>query len=100
MKRPGWVAFAAVISITVGVFYILASLGEFSDSHFIVQTSYGSYNLWHHHLFWWGVWDMTIGIIAVIAGFSIWRGGAFGLFVGLTGAGFGALRWLFYIPAA
>ena len=43
---------------------------------------------------------MVIGIIALYAGFSILRGGAFGLITGFAFAVLGIIRWLFYIPVS
>ena len=43
---------------------------------------------------------MIIGAMALYAGFSLLRGGAFGLLAGLIFAMLGVIRWLFYIPVS
>jgi len=48
----------------------------------------------------WGIIDLIIGLIALYAGASILRGGAFGWIVGYTFAALGVIRWLFYIPVS
>ena len=48
----------------------------------------------------WGVLDAIIAFIALYAGIDILRGGAYGLVMGYLFAILGAIRWLFFIPAA
>lgn len=100
VRRPGWVTFAAVISFIVGVFYALIALSEYANSLWIYgNVSSHVYNLNGSHLLWWAIFDTIIAVLAIGAGLSLLRGGFFGLVVALTGAGFSALRWLFYIPS-
>jgi hypothetical protein len=92
------VTFAAVVSLFVGAYYILVALTEFSNSYwFYNDHALYVYDLAGQHLFWWGIFDSIIAALAIAAGISIWRGGAFGLVMGLSAAGFSAIRWLFYI---
>jgi len=100
LHRPGWVTFAAVASFVVGVYYVLIALSEFANSYWIYSNIPSHvYSLAGSHLFWWGIFDSIIAAISIVAGFSLLRGGFYGLIIALTGAGFSALRWLFYIPA-
>jgi hypothetical protein len=95
------VVFAAVVTFASAVSYALWALTEFSNSTWVVTTVNGyTYNLFHSHYLWWGIFDLTIAVIAVIAGVSMLRGGAFGLIMGFTGASISLVRWLFYIPVA
>jgi len=48
----------------------------------------------------WGVLDLIVALIALYAGMSLLRGGAFGLVMGYLFAGLTAIRWLVVIPAA
>lgn len=100
MRRPGWTTFAAVITFVVAGIHALISLTEFANSTWFFHTPYQTYNLWNSHMFWWGVFDVAIAVIALVAGLSLLGGGVFGLVTGLCGAAFGALRWLYYIPAS
>src|SRR5437588_2332695 len=92
LHRPGWVTFAAVASFLVGVYYILIALSEFSNSYWIYSNLPNNvYSLAGSHLFWWGIFDSIIAAFAILAGFSLLRGGVTGLIIGFTGAGFSAL---------
>jgi hypothetical protein len=46
----------------------------------------------------WGILDLLVGAIAIFAGFSVLRGGAFGQVMGLSIAGLSAIRWFFFLP--
>ena len=98
-RRPGWVTFAAVMTFIAAVGYALVSLTEFANSRWFLTVNGQTYSLFHAHFFWWGLIDAAIAVIAVAAGLSLLRGGFFGLVMGFIGAGFGMIRWMFYIPA-
>jgi hypothetical protein len=57
-------------------------------------------NLVYANFVFWGILDLIIALLALIAGIDILRGGAFGLAMGYIFAVVGAIRWLFVIPAA
>jgi hypothetical protein len=46
----------------------------------------------------WGFIDLLVGVVAVFAGFSVLRGGAFAQVIGLCVVSFSALRWFFFLP--
>jgi hypothetical protein len=99
-RRPGWVTFAAVVTFVVGIVYGLIALTEFANSYWFYDNSITHvYDLASSHLLWWGIFDSILCAITIAAGISILRGGFFGFTLGLMGAGFSFLRWLFYIPA-
>jgi hypothetical protein len=100
LQRPGWVVFAAVMTFTAAIGYGLISLTEFGNSTWFVTVGAQSYSLFSSHFFWWAVIDLTISLIAITAGVSLLRGGAFGLLMGITGASVSMIRWMFYIPAS
>jgi hypothetical protein len=99
-RRPGWVTFAAVMTFIAAISYGPISLTEFANSTWFLTVSGTTYNLFSSHLFWWRMFDAAIAVLALIAAFSLLRGGLFGLIMGFCGAGFSILRWMFYIPAA
>jgi hypothetical protein len=98
MRRPGLVTFAAVMMFALGGFHILLAISEFARSTW--ELTRLDIELVIPIFIIWGILDLLIGIIAVIAGVSILRGRAFGLIMGFVFATFGAIRWLFYIPVS
>ena len=98
MGRPGLVTYAAIMLFALGGFHLLVTISEFADSTWVLSRL--DIELFIPILFIWGIIDLIIGSTAVIAGFSILRGGGFGLFTGFVFAALGALRWLFYIPVS
>jgi hypothetical protein len=72
---------------------------EFSNHVWFVTSVFANYNLFSSNYLWWGIFDVAIAVIAFLAALSILRGGAFGFMMGLFGAGFSLVRWMFYIPA-
>src|SRR5215208_2281089 len=95
--RPGMVTFAAVMMFVVAGFEALAALLAFAGTGWWV-TDAG--NLVYANFVFWGILDLIIALIALYAGISLLRGGAFGLVMGYLFAIVGAIRWLFVIPAA
>ena len=95
--RPGWFTFAAVIMFLVAGLEVLSAILAFGGTGWWV-TEMG--NLVYTDFVFWGVLDLIVALIAVYAGVSLLRGGAFGLVMGYLFAGLTAIRWLFVIPAA
>jgi hypothetical protein len=98
MGRPGLVTFAAVMLFALGGFHILLAVSEFARSTWVLSRL--DIELFIPILVVWGILDLIIGALALYAGFSILRGGVFGLLAGLAFAMFGVIRWLFYIPVS
>jgi hypothetical protein len=96
-RRPGWYTFAAVIMFFVAGFEVLSAILAFGGSGWWV-TEMG--NLVYANFFFWGVLDLIVALVALYAGLSLLRGGAFGVVMGYLFAGLTAIRWLFVIPAA
>ena len=95
--RPGWFTFAAVIMFFVAGFEVLSAILAFGGTGWWV-TEMG--NLVYANFVFWGVLDLIVALIALYAGMSLLRGGAFGLVMGYLFAGLTAIRWLVVIPAA
>jgi hypothetical protein len=74
-RESGWVEFAAYIMFAVGFFRIISAIGYFADSHKINDLSNG---LFSGHTWGWGVWDLIIATLAILAGLSLLGGGGFG----------------------
>jgi hypothetical protein len=91
------VTFASVMMFVVAGLEALAALFAFAGTGWWV-TEAG--NLVYANLFFWGILDAIIALIALYAGVDLLRGGEYGLVMGFVFAGLGAMRWLFVIPAA
>jgi hypothetical protein len=96
-RRPGILTFAAVMMFVVAGLEALAAIYAFAGNGWWV--TYAG-NLVYANFFVWGLLDTIIALIALFAGISILRGGAFGLVMGFIFAVMGAIRWTFVIPAA
>ena len=82
----------------LGGFHVLLAISEFARSTWVLSSL--DVELFIPILFIWGILDLIIGAMALYAGYSILRGGAFGLLAGLGFAMLGVIRWLFYIPVS
>jgi hypothetical protein len=96
--RPGLVTYAAIMMFALGGFHILLAISEFANSTWVLSRL--DIELFIPILLIWGILDLIIGAIALYAGFSLLRGGAFGLIAGFAFAVLGIIRWLFYIPVS
>jgi hypothetical protein len=96
-RRPGILTFAAILMFIVAGLEALSALLAFAGTGWWV-TETG--NLVYANFVFWGILDLIIALLALIAGIDILRGGAFGLAMGYLFAIFGTIRWLFVIPAA
>ena len=98
MGRPGLVTYAGIMLFALGGFHLLVAISEFANSTWLLSRV--DIELFIPILFIWGIVDLIIGSIAVYAGVSLLRGGAFGGTAGIAFATLGIIRWLFYIPVA
>jgi hypothetical protein len=91
------VTFAAVVMfIVAGLEGLTAFLAFVGTGWWATSTG----DLVYTNFVFWGVVDLIIALIALYAGIDLLRGGAFGLVAGYCFAVFGAIRWLFVVPAA
>jgi hypothetical protein len=96
-RRPGLVTFAAVMMFLLAGLEAMTAITQFFNAAWIaanVSRSVGG-PLWV-----WGIIDGVFAIAAFYAGYDILRGGTMGRVLGIVIAGFDALRWYFFIPAA
>jgi hypothetical protein len=84
LSRPGWLTFAAVIMLAVGVGRVISAIYYFADSSRVNNLTLGAFG---HHLFLWGIWDLIIAAIALWAGYSLLNGDMFGRIIGYLWAG-------------
>lgn len=91
----GWILFAGIMILIAGILNIIYGIAAIDDSKFFVQDTqfiFSSLNTW-------GWIILFLGIIEVLAAFSIWRGGAFGAVFGIFAASLSAIGALLSIPA-
>lgn len=94
-KGAGWLLFAGIMIMIDGVLNIIYGIAAIDKSRFFVQGA--EYIL--SDLKTWGWVTLILGVLQVLAAFSIWRGGAFGRWFGILIAGLSAIGALLAIPA-
>jgi hypothetical protein len=93
MRGEGRAIFVAILLTIAGVLNVIYGIGAISDAHFWAgETHFVLANL---HT--WGWIVLILGIVELIAGFSLFTGGTFGRIVGLIAASLGALGALLAI---
>ena len=78
-RGSGWIEFAAYVMFAVGFFRIISAIGYFDNSSEVANLTAG---LFGHTLWIWGVWDLIIAALAILAGLSLLGGGGFGRVLG------------------
>ena len=91
----GWVLFAGIMIMMVGVLNIVWGIAAIDSSSFFVQDT--RYIL--SDLNTWGWIVLVIGGLQLAAAFSIWAGGSFGRWFGVAVATLNAMAALLSIPA-
>ena len=79
-SRSTWSTFAAVVLFSVAFLRIISGISYFKHSAAINDLTRGAF---HSHLWAWGVWDVCIAAVAILAGLSLVGG------VGFLTAAFG-----------
>jgi len=74
-RRSGWVTFAAILMFAVGGLRVISAISYFSSSRRVNDLSFG---LFGHHLWLWGLVDLIIAVLAIMAGFSLLEGHSYG----------------------
>ena len=92
MKGVGRVLFVAILLLLAGVLNIIYGIAAVGNAHFFDNTQYVFSSL---HT--WGWITIIVGIIQMVAGFSLMGGGAFGRLMGIVAASIGALESLLSI---
>lgn len=74
-SRPGWLTFAAVVMISVGVLQFISAIYFFANSHRINDLSGGAFG---HHAWVWGIWDLILAALSITGGYSLLQGHTYG----------------------
>lgn len=94
-EGEGWITFAWIMLIVAGTFAIIDGIIAISRSSFFTATG-AHYVI--SNLNAWGWFQLIIGILAVLAAYSVIRGGAFGRWSGIILAGIQLLVQIGWIP--
>jgi hypothetical protein len=96
VRGTGRAFFAAILLMVAGTVNIIYGIAAISDSRFFVnQTRYVFSDLNT-----WGWITLLLGIIALVASFSVLRGGIFGRTIGIVVAGLSAVGALLAVGGA
>jgi hypothetical protein len=91
----GWVLFAGIMIVMLGILNVIYGIAAIGDSKFFVADQ--KYILSGLHT--WGWVTLILGALQIAAAFSIWNGGTFGRWFGITVAVFSAIAALLSMPA-
>jgi hypothetical protein len=91
----GWWVFAGVLLLVAGVLNIIYGIAAIGDSKFF--TANAQYIISSLHT--WGWITLIIGVLELIAAFSLFTGGEFGRWFGIIVGSVNAIAALLSIPA-
>jgi hypothetical protein len=94
VEGAGWLVFAGVMVLIAGTLNCIWGIAAIDGASFFIEDE--RYILSDLNTLGWIV--LIIGVVQVIAAFSIWAGGQFGRWIGIIGATLGALAALLSIP--
>jgi hypothetical protein len=95
VEGSGWVLFAGIMIMMVGVLNIIWGIAAIDQASFFVQGA----NFVFSDLQTWGWIILVLGGLQFAAAFSIWAGGSFGRWFGIAAATVNAIAALLSIPA-
>ncbi len=90
----GWLLFAGIMVLIAGVLNVVYGIAAIDKAHFFVEDK----KFIISDLSTWGWIILVIGVIQLIAAFSIWSGGEFGRWIGIFGASLSAIGAMLSIP--
>jgi hypothetical protein len=91
----GWWVFAGVLLIVAGILNIIWGIAAIGDAKFF--TSHGTFIISSLHF--WGWISLLLGILELVAAFSLFSGGEFGRWFGILVGAFNSVAALLSIPA-
>jgi hypothetical protein len=91
----GWLVFAGIVLVIAGILNTIYGIAAIGDSKFFVHNT--QYVL--SGLTTWGWVALILGVMQVIAAFSLWQGGTYGRLFGIAAAGLSSIAALMSIPA-
>jgi hypothetical protein len=94
-KGAGWLLFAGTMLALASFLNVIGGISALADANFWVANAHFQFGDLHA----WGVILLIIGLMQGFAAFSIWSGGAYGVWVGVLSATLNAAAQLFFLPA-
>ena len=94
VEGGGWLMFAGIMVLIAGTLNCIWGIAAIDGSTFFVEDT--KFIIEDLNTMGWIV--LGIGVLQLIAAFSIWAGGEFGRWIGIIGASLGALGALLSIP--
>ena len=94
-RVTGWWVFAGILLAIAGVLNVIWGIGAISDAKFFIADQ--KYIISSLHT--WGWVTLIIGVVELIAAFSLFSGGGFGRWIGIFAAALMAISALLSIPA-
>lgn len=90
-RVTGWWVFTGILLGIAGVLDVVWGIAAIGDSKFFTQSSVYIFSSLHT----WGWITLIVGVIQLIAAFSLFSGGGFGRFIGIVAATLAAINALF-----
>ena len=94
-RVTGWWVFAGILLIVAGALNIIWGIGAIGDAKFFIEGQ--KYIISSLHT--WGWVTLILGVLELVAGFSLFAGGGFGRWVGIFAAALASISALLSIPA-
>jgi hypothetical protein len=94
-RVTGWWVFAATLLIISGVLNVIWGIAAIGDAKFFIADQQFIISSLHT----WGWVTLILGVLELIAAFSLFSGGGFGRWFGIFAAGLNAISALLSIPA-
>jgi magnesium-transporting ATPase (P-type) len=94
-QGSGWILFAGIMILIAGILNVVYGIAAIDNSQFFA----GHTEFIVSSLKTWGWIILILGVLQVLAAFSIWAGGAFGAVFGIFAASLSAIGALLSIPA-
>lgn len=94
-EGAGWVMFAGIMILIVGILNCIWGIAAIDNANFFVANTQFILS----DLNTWGWIVLVIGVVQLVAAFSVWSGGGFGRWIGVIGASVGCISSLLSIPA-
>ena len=91
----GWILFAGIMLMLVGVLNVIWGIAAIGDSSFFVNDQ--KYIL--SNLNTWGWVTLILGAVQMLAAYSVWAGNQFGRWFGIGVAGLSSIGALMSLPA-
>ena len=94
-RVTGWWVFAGIMLVIAGTLNVIWGIAAIDDAKFFVADQKYIISALHT----WGWVTLILGVLELIAGFSLFSGGGFGRWVGLFAASLSAISALLSLPA-